>query len=175
MAGDKKLATVVPLPGQKRSFAPSQVPDPTYYDDWQELERFCTSPETVEVLRYLAPKLREERLLTVLDGLTLVGFCEDYADGWRARKGLEAIRAKGQVPASLSKGGAVKRHPLVEQLDKACDRVDRGILHLGLSPAARAKLKAPNGQGDLFGADPIAQLLEQVHGSGRGLPANSGA
>jgi P27 family predicted phage terminase small subunit len=175
MAGDSKLPNVIPLPGKRLNFKPAEIPDPTYLDDWPSLEQFCTREETRTVLRYLAPKLREERLLTVLDGLTLVAVCEDYADLWIARQQKAAIDKAGAIAAIKSKRGAIKAHPVVQQIAEAASRFDRGILHLGLSPAARAKMKVPNGQGDLFGHDPLAELMSQIHGSGRGLPANSAA
>lgn len=161
MAGDSKLANVVKIPGKRLNFKPTEIPDPTYLDNWQSLEQFCTRDETKTVLRYLAPKLRDERLLTVLDGLTLVAVCEDYADLWIARKQKAEIDKAGAVAAIKSKRGAIKPHPVIAQITEAASRFDRGILHMGLSPAARAKLKMPNSQGDLFG-DELAEALTKA-------------
>jgi P27 family predicted phage terminase small subunit len=121
------------FPG-KRKLRPG--PQPTRTEEVPEPPDFLCEAAKAE-WRRLAPELCRLNLLTTLDRSLFAVYCETFGHWMEAERQLEAggLVAKGST-------GNVVMHPLVKIAVQAARDVCKFGAEFGLSPCARAKMRA---------------------------------
>lgn len=157
---------VVPF-RNKAGSASFGAPEPDLLDDLSPPE-FLSGEKARRVWCYLAPKLRDARMLTVIDTLSLVALCEDVAECVQAQQVISDMLKAGQMPIVKGKGegGGWNYHPAFVLRNKAAERISAGATAFGMTPLARTKIRTQQ-QLDLFadGDSSIAALVEAVRGA----------
>lgn len=110
----------------------------------------------------ITPELERTGMLTRVDTAALAMYCQAFAR-WR----LAELRIQRAAEAAPDDAGLVKRSPNgFDQLsywsvisNKAQEQLHRYLQEFGLSPSARARVRAVAVQGDLFGNDALGGFL----------------
>lgn len=92
-----------------------------------------------EVWKFYAPKLCEQRILTVIDLHNLEAFCAAYSR-WRL---AERELAEGGLVVDGPQGP--KKNPAATVLNEALRQMQTFGASLGLSPSDRGRIKVPDG------------------------------
>ncbi len=89
----------------------------------------------------IGPVAVAKRVMTIADRHALVLLCEAWAE-WR--ECLEIIAEEGRTYEAVSDrgGSSLRAHPAVAQAADAWRRCDTMLANFGLSPAARARVRA---------------------------------
>jgi P27 family predicted phage terminase small subunit len=139
-------------------------------------DRFLTSAEAKAIWDFHYPALRAAQLITEIDVMAFVRWCEAEAECWRTQQIVSDLLAAGQMPILRSEKGGFNYHPAVVLRNRAAERAAKGATEFGMTPAARTRIRV-EAQLDLFGENnPVAKLLSELHGKGaNNLPANAAA
>jgi P27 family predicted phage terminase small subunit len=121
--------------------APKQEPDPEYLNDLEPPPHLDAA--AAAVWKELAPKLRAQRLLTVLDIIALGHLCTAEA------KCRLAIAQVGDDLVVKSSQGGYSMNQLLSTHSMLHKQVSMWCREFGMTPAARTRI-ALQPQGDLF-------------------------
>jgi P27 family predicted phage terminase small subunit len=91
----------------------------------------------------IVPELDRLGLLTIVDRLTLAGYCQAYA---RWRQAEEAIEKYGMIGKTES--GYVQQLPYVSIAQKSLQLMKNLASEFGLTPSARSRLSVKPPEGD---------------------------
>lgn len=110
----------------------------------------------------IVPDLERAGLLTRVDHAALAMYCQAYAR-WRLaeqriQRAAEADREEAGLIKSTKNGFEQLNYWLVIS-NKAQEQLTRYLAEFGLSPSARARVRAATVQGDLFGTDALGGFL----------------
>ncbi|EAA7555987.1 phage terminase small subunit P27 family [Salmonella enterica subsp. diarizonae] len=93
-------------------------------------------------------------VMTIADGLALERLCDIYADILQLR---DTIAVEGRTYTVQTDGGfLIKPHPAVAMLADADRRFKSYLVEFGLTPAARTKVNAHDGNKE---EDPLSQFF----------------
>ena len=144
-----KLKLLKGNPGKRRinedePKPPSTIPKAPKHlckDAKKEWKRVCKTLHTIGVL-------------TEVDRAVLAAYCTAYALWERSWRAINEMSASGKLGAGLmikTTNGNMIQNPLVGTANKAAGDMVRFASELGMTPAARTKIKA--GPGEKTGAD----------------------
>ncbi len=115
---------------------PSAEPKPT---EGTPTRPEWVAPEAKREWRRIVPELRRLGLLTLVDRAALVGYCQQWGRYVQAEK---ILTEKGLT--FETENGYVMQRPEVAIATKALQLVKAFCTEFGLTPAARARLSAPD-------------------------------
>lgn len=117
------------------------------------------SDEAVTEWDRIAPLLVELGLISELDLAALAGYCQAYATFAGAQRVLRMAGSKGYV--DFTPNGMRVMSVNFQIANRAEESMRKYLTDFGLSPAARARLRATPQQGSLFpDSDPMETFLQ---------------
>jgi P27 family predicted phage terminase small subunit len=100
------------------------------------------SDKARETWGYVSGLLDRMGVLTEADGVGLEMLCETYADFLAARAELKAIGSEYYETSTASGDTMYRVHPAVAQRNDADRRIRAWLAEFGMTPSARARVKA---------------------------------
>lgn len=110
----------------------------------------------------IVPELERAGLLTKVDGAQLALYCQAYSRWRKAELKLQAAERSEDCGSGMivrTPNGFESLSYWLVISNKAQEQLHRYLAEFGLSPSARAKVRAHAAQGDLFGNDPLGGFL----------------
>lgn len=111
----------------------------------------------------IAPLLNTAGLLATVDGAQLALYCQAYSRWRKAELKLQEMEAKDAEGCGIvtkSPNGFDQLGYWMVVANKAQEQVSKALAEFGMSPVARARVKAIANQGDLFGNDQLGSYLK---------------